>query len=141
MIHRSLDIACSILILLSLPGTIELAMITFAGVFRLRDRTPKATAAKICSLAIVVPAHDEAATIVRCVSSIAACTQPDSLNTQIVVIADNCTDATADLARGGRARVLERFDTAHRGKGFALKFAFQILLSEGFDAVMVVDAD
>jgi len=141
MIHRQLEIVCTILVLLTLPGTIELAMITFAGMLRLRARLPKVAAAKIDKLAIVVPAHDEAAAIVRCVRSIAAGTLPDSLETQIVVIADNCTDATAHLARGAGARAIERNDSAHRGKGFALKFAFQILLSEGFDAVMVVDAD
>src|SRR5271156_3379381 len=106
MIHLQLEIACSILVLLTLPGTIELAMITFAGMLRLRDRPPTTTA-KIGKLAIVVPAHDEAAAIVRCVRSI-ACVQPDSVETQIVVVADNCTDATADLARGAGARVLER---------------------------------
>src|SRR5271154_143433 len=140
MIHLQLEIACTILDLLTLPGTIELALITFAGMLRLRDRPPT-TGAKIGKLAIVVPAHDEAAAIVRCVRSIAACVQPDSVETQIVVVADNCTDATADLARGAGARVLERTDSEHRGKGFALKFAFKILLSEGFDAVLVIDAD
>ena len=140
MIHLQLEIACSILVLLTLPGTIELAMITFAGMLRLRDR-PQTATAKIGKLAIVVPAHDEAAAIVRCVRSIAACVRPDSLETQIVVVADNCTDATADLARGAGARVIERSDSEHRGKGFALKFAFRILLSEGFDAVLVIDAD
>src|ERR1700685_1800756 len=109
MIHLQLEIACTILVLLTLPGTIELALITFAGMLRLRDRPPTTTA-KIGKVAIVVPAHDEAAAIVRCVRSIAVCVQPDSLETQIVVVADNCTDATADLARGAGARVLERED-------------------------------
>ena len=70
-----------------------------------------------------------------------ACTPPDSLDTEIVVVADNCTDATANLARGANARVLERSDSEQRGKGFALRFAFRILLGEGFDAVLVIDAD
>jgi len=57
------------------------------------------------------------------------------------VIADNCTDATATLAWSAGARVILRFDTNRRGKGFALQDAFAKLLTEGFDAIAVVDAD
>jgi cellulose synthase/poly-beta-1,6-N-acetylglucosamine synthase-like glycosyltransferase len=141
MIHWQLMIASSILILLTLPGTIELAMVTFAAMLPSRDRLPKTIGTTIAKLAIVIPAHNEAAAIVRCVRSISACTPPDSVETQIVVVADNCTDATAELACGANARVLVRSDCAKRGKGFALQYAFQILLDEGFDAVFVVDAD
>lgn len=141
MIHWQLVIATSVLILLTLPGTLELAMITFAGILPSRDRLPKGTVTRIAKVAVVVPAHNEAAAIVRCVRSISACTLPDSVELQIVVVADNCTDATAELARGANARVLVRSDSAKRGKGFALQYAFQILLDEGFDAVLVIDAD
>jgi cellulose synthase/poly-beta-1,6-N-acetylglucosamine synthase-like glycosyltransferase len=141
MIHWHLLIATSILILLTLPGTIELAIITFAGILPARDRMPEGTVTSIAKLAIVIPAHNEAAEIVRCVHSAARCTPPDLLDTEIVVVADNCTDATADLARVAGARVLVRTDAARPGKGFALKFAFGILLNEGFDAVLVIDAD
>ena len=106
MIHWQLLIATSILILLTLPGTIELAMITFAGILPARDRQPKGTVTNIAKLAIVIPAHNEAAEIVRSVHSVARCTPPDLLDTEIVVVADNCTDATADLARVAGARVL-----------------------------------
>jgi cellulose synthase/poly-beta-1,6-N-acetylglucosamine synthase-like glycosyltransferase len=141
MIHWQLVIASSLLILLTLPGTIELAMITLAGMMPLRDRLSQRVGTTIGKLAIVIPAHNEAAVIMRCVRSLGACMLPDSVYTQIVVVADNCTDTTADLARGANARVLVRSDCASRGKGFALKFAFRILLDEGFDAVLVVDAD
>lgn len=141
MIHWQLEIAATLLVLLTLPGTFELAMLTFAGMLPSRERAPKTPAAKLDKLAIVIPAHNEAAAIVRCVRSVAACTMPDSLEAAILVVADNCTDATAELARRANARVLERSDSTQRGKGFALKFAFQILLDEGFDAVLVVDAD
>jgi cellulose synthase/poly-beta-1,6-N-acetylglucosamine synthase-like glycosyltransferase len=139
MIHWLSVIACSILALVTLPGTIELAMITFAGILPPRDR--KGSDTDIAKLAVVVPAHNEAAVIVRCLRSVAMCAPPDSIDTEIVVVADNCNDATADLARGANSRVLERSDSAQRGKGFALEFAFQVLLSEGFDVVLVIDAD
>ncbi len=141
MIHWQLMIASWILVLLTLPGTVELAMLTFAAMLRSRDRLPTSIGTTIAKFAVVIPAHNEAAAIVRCVRSISACTPPDSVETQIVVVADNCTDATAELARAADARVLVRTDSAKRGKGFALQYAFQILLDEGFDAVFVVDAD
>src|ERR1700683_4785841 len=102
MIHWPSMIACSILALVTLPGTIELAMITFAGILPPRDR--KGSDTNIAKLAVVVPAHNEAAVIVRCLRSIAMCAPPDSLDTEIVVVADNCTDATAECARGANAR-------------------------------------
>jgi cellulose synthase/poly-beta-1,6-N-acetylglucosamine synthase-like glycosyltransferase len=139
MVHWQTVIA-SVIVLLTLPGTVELALVTFAGILPSSERQPKSTAT-ISKLAVIIPAHDEAGTIVRCIRSIAACALPKSLDTQIVVVADNCTDATADLARAYGARVLVRSDPTRRGKGFALKFAFQILIDEGCDAIMVVDAD
>jgi len=139
MIHWQPVIA-SVLVLLTLPGTIELALVTFAGILPPSKHKQQPTV-KIAKLAVVIPAHDEAGTIARCVQSIAACVVPDSLETQVVVVADNCTDATADYARTAGARVLVRTDPARRAKGFALEFAFQILIDEGFDAVVVIDAD
>ena len=139
MIHWQPVIA-SVLVLLTLPGTIELALVTFAGILPSSKRKQQPSV-KVAKLAVVIPAHDEAGTIARCVHSIAACAVPDSLETQVVVVADNCTDATADYARTAGARVLVRTDPARRAKGFALEFAFQILIDEGFDAVVVIDAD
>jgi cellulose synthase/poly-beta-1,6-N-acetylglucosamine synthase-like glycosyltransferase len=141
MIHLQLMIVCAVLVLITLPGTVELALVTIAGILPPSDRSVKRRATKVTKLAIAIPAHNEAGAIGRCVRSVAACPIPDSLEIQIVVVADNCTDATADLARASGAQALVRSDPSHRGKGFALKFAFETLLSEGFDAVLVVDAD
>jgi cellulose synthase/poly-beta-1,6-N-acetylglucosamine synthase-like glycosyltransferase len=59
-----------------------------------------------------------------------------------VVVADNCTDRTADLARSYGVLVMERRDPEQRGKGYALNFAFQASRARGFaNAVVVVDAD
>jgi cellulose synthase/poly-beta-1,6-N-acetylglucosamine synthase-like glycosyltransferase len=89
----------------------------------------------------VVPAHDEAGGIAQTVASLRAVDYPSELF-NVVVVADNCTDATADLARSAGATVLVRQDAEKRGKGYALEHAFERLLSEGWmDAVVVVDAD
>ena len=61
---------------------------------------------------------------------------------RVLVVADNCTDSTAALARAAGAEVLERDDTERRGKGYALDFAFHASQAHGWaDAVVVVDAD
>jgi len=126
---------------LTLPGTVELAALTVAGLLPRRARTKVGDVRRIKKLAVVVPAHDEATLIGRCLRSIATCVRPDSAETAVVVVADNCTDATACIASDAGARVLVRSDPAQRGKGFALQFAFQRLLEERYDAVLVIDAD
>src|ERR1700722_6182567 len=90
---------------------------------------------------VIVPAHNEAAVIERTVSSLRKIDWPQD-RFRILVIADNCTDVTAVLARQAGAVVLERHDANLRGKGYALNFAFQSSREQGFaDALVVVDAD
>ncbi len=89
----------------------------------------------------IVPAHDEATGIGRTVESLLGVDYPRELF-EVVVVADNCKDDTAALARAAGARVLERFDDTRRGKGYALAHAFEACIAEGrVDAVVVVDAD
>jgi len=90
---------------------------------------------------IVVPAHDEAAGIAAVVASLLRIDWPDD-RLRVLVVADNCTDATAALARAAGAEVLERTDPLLRGKGHALAFAFADSRAACWaDAVVVVDAD
>ncbi|NUS97256.1 MAG: glycosyltransferase [Gemmatimonadaceae bacterium] len=90
---------------------------------------------------VIVPAHDEEAGIAETVRSLLAIAYPPE-RFRVIVVADNCTDATAERARSAGARVMERVDPVHRGKGYALAAAFDASASEGFaDAVVVVDAD
>lgn len=90
---------------------------------------------------IVVPAHDEAAGIERTIASLRAIDWPQA-RFRILVVADNCTDGTAALARAAGAQVLERHDETLRGKGYALAHGFaHSLAQERADAVVVVDAD
>lgn len=94
---------------------------------------------------IVIPAHDEESGIRSTVESCAAVDyDPDRF--AIVVVADNCTDATAAEARAAGARVVERFDAERRSKGYALEYVFEAVPdgrpdSGAYDAVVVIDAD
>ncbi|MHB8744039.1 MAG: glycosyltransferase family 2 protein [Sulfuricaulis sp.] len=90
---------------------------------------------------VIVPAHNEAEIIEGVVASLRKLDWPAD-GFRILVIADNCTDTTAALARAAGASVLERHDTQRRGKGYALEFAFQASQAHGWAyAVVVVDAD
>jgi hypothetical protein len=99
-------------------------------------------AARRLRFTVLVPAHDEQAGIGATLDSLARSDYPrDAWRT--VVIADNCSDRTAEYARSAGVDVWERVDPTRRGKGFALGWALQRLHAEhgGEDAVVVLDAD
>jgi 1,2-diacylglycerol 3-beta-glucosyltransferase len=90
---------------------------------------------------VVVPAHNEAGNIAKTVASLRAIDWPPELF-RVVVVADNCTDTTAAMARAAGATVIERHDPQRRGKGYALEYAFQFCKSATpRNAIVVVDAD
>ncbi len=90
---------------------------------------------------VIVPAHNEAAGITHTVASVLALDWPAD-RFRLLVVADNCTDATAEIARAAGATVLERQDPDRRGKGYALAHAFAASAADAAaDAVLVIDAD
>lgn len=131
------DAIAMLLLALCLPGSVYLALLTFAGSLPARRPAPGQLSGR---LAIVVPAHDEALGIRRTLDNLLALAAVDG-NTEVVVVADNCTDDTAAIAAGMGARVLQRDDPARRGKGYALDHAFTCLQPERHAAYLVIDAD
>lgn len=91
-------------------------------------------------LLVLVPAHDEEDMIADCVRSLLDADYPADLR-RVVVVADNCSDATAQVARDCGAEALERTDTVLRGKPRALAWALEQLPVDAFDAAIIVDAD
>ncbi len=90
---------------------------------------------------VIVPAHNEAVGIAHTVTSLRRLDWPAE-RFRVIVIADNCTDDTARVARDAGATVLERHDADNRGKGYALAHVFSWSRAEQkADAVVVVDAD
>jgi cellulose synthase/poly-beta-1,6-N-acetylglucosamine synthase-like glycosyltransferase len=89
-------------------------------------------------LAVLIPAHNEAAGIGQTLETI-----KPQLRSQdaLVVIADNCTDDTAAVARSHGATVIERFDDQNRGKGYALDFGLTHLKAQPPQVVAFLDAD
>lgn len=94
--------------------------------------------------AILIAARNEEAVLPHLLASIRAQDYPTELITTYVV-ADNCTDRTAEVARSGGARVFCRFNKTQIGKGYALNFLLgQIDGNEGldrYDAFLIFDAD
>jgi 1,2-diacylglycerol 3-beta-glucosyltransferase len=106
-----------------------------------RRRPAPAGPAILPRITVVVPAHDEESGIADTVFSLLSVDYPRE-RFRVLVVADNCTDGTAERARRAGARVLVRRDPERRGKGHALAFAFERSLADGWaDAVAVVDAD
>jgi cellulose synthase/poly-beta-1,6-N-acetylglucosamine synthase-like glycosyltransferase len=96
--------------------------------------TPSAPAA----FAVLVPAHNEALTIADTLASIVAQLTPAD---RVLVVADNCTDATASVAHAAGAEVIERQDAERRGKGYALAYGLHHLAANPPQIVIIIDAD
>jgi cellulose synthase/poly-beta-1,6-N-acetylglucosamine synthase-like glycosyltransferase len=88
--------------------------------------------------AIILPAHNEEQVIEGTLQGLTGIA-PHQFD--IVVVADNCSDRTAALARRYPVTVIEREDDRRRGKGFALAFAREWLRREPPAAVIVLDSD
>ncbi len=102
---------------------------------------PEISAAPATRFAILLPAHNEAAVIVRTIEHLQALNYPADLY-QIHVVADHCTDETVSLARQAGATVHERDEGPRSGKGAALQWLLErVLADESIQAVAVFDAD
>jgi cellulose synthase/poly-beta-1,6-N-acetylglucosamine synthase-like glycosyltransferase len=131
-VTQVLAIALAPLILLTFCFAVELF-------FGIRPLAQWPTAEQLHPTSVViVPAHDEEA-IIR--ARLAALKSATNGITRILVVADNCRDSTATIARELGVEVAERFDADRRGKGFALDFARSSLQSNPVDVVLIVDAD
>ncbi len=91
---------------------------------------------------ILVPAHNEEHLLPETLANLNQLDYPSALYS-VHVVADNCTDQTAEVARHGGAVVHERTNDAQRGKGYALQWLLQRLwqADEPHDAVLILDAD
>lgn len=134
-----------VLALSLVPWFALMALVTAAALAgRLGRRRPVPGAEGTSRFLVVVPAHDEEGVIAVTVRSCLALDY-DPASFQVVVIADNCTDGTAEAARAAGAHVEVRFDPDRKSKGFALEDFFRAAGSNPairpFDAYVLVDAD
>ncbi|MBA4313276.1 MAG: hypothetical protein C0417_11680 [Chlorobiaceae bacterium] len=92
--------------------------------------------------AIVIPAHNEENSITPTIESLLKIDYPRDLF-DIIVVADNCTDRTYEIASKLGVTALKRDDKTKRGKGYALRWCFDIILgpSYNYEAIAIIDAD
>ena len=107
-------------------------------------KMPKHKETSLHKFAILISARNEENVVGTLIDSIKAQDYPSELITTVLV-ADNCTDKTAEVARAHGAVVYERFDSVNIGKGYALDFVLKKLSADfgddAFDAFIVFDAD
>lgn len=128
------------LVLVPAAGLVLYDLALAVHAMRRRPAPPAPEVPSDLRFALVMPAHNEAASIS---DALAACARLDfpAAQFELVVVADNCDDDTAAVVRDHGVRCLERHDTGRRGKGYALRFGFDTLMQEEFDAFVVLDAD
>ena len=89
-------------------------------------------------VAVLLPAHNEAS----CISATIETLLPQLTDQdRLVVIADNCSDETAEIARGFGATVIERIDPVLMGKGYALDYGLRFIETDPPAVVVMADAD
>jgi cellulose synthase/poly-beta-1,6-N-acetylglucosamine synthase-like glycosyltransferase len=126
----------AIALFLAIP-VVTLFLECIAAFFYFRRNTEKLTQATP-RLAVLVPAHDEESGIRLVLEGML----PQlSGQDRLVVIADNCSDGTAAIARNVGAMVIERQDSTRRGKGYALDYGMKFLADDPPEVVVLVDAD
>lgn len=104
----------------------------------IRKKTVSADRGTPSTSAIIIPAHNEAAVIEATLESLLPQTTADDI---VIVVADNCTDNTAEIARKFPINVVERSSEKDRGKGFALAFGMKQLPVSSPEIIVIVDAD
>jgi cellulose synthase/poly-beta-1,6-N-acetylglucosamine synthase-like glycosyltransferase len=89
-------------------------------------------------VAVLVPAHNESSGLLPTLANIRNQLLPGD---RLLVVADNCSDDTATVAKAGGAEVVERNDPTKRGKGYALDWGVRHLSSNPPGIIIIVDAD
>ena len=114
--------------------------ISLCSLIKLKDKPLKIN--KKHKFMAIVPAHNEEMVIGNLIESLKNQTYDRSLY-DIYVIADNCTDDTANVAKEAGAIVYKRFDSVNKTKGYALNWFLQQKIKEDadYDAFLVFDAD
>lgn len=120
-----------------MPAFAFLALVVTAAAVGPPRRPPGSSRRR---LLVVIPAHDEETTIRRTVQSCLAISYDPALFS-VLVIADNCSDRTAAIARESGAQVHERTDDLRRSKGYAIEDLTRSDRIGGYDAVVIIDAD
>lgn len=131
-----LESALSLLTLVMLiPAIVFFIQVLMALPVHRHQPLPPSRRPDVC---LLIPAHNEADMIAHTLHTI----MPQlSEHDRLLVVADNCRDETASIARGMGAEVVERTSAEQRGKGYALDFGIGHITQDPREVVIVIDAD
>lgn len=130
--------------IIALP-VMYLCLVSFSAIIRARARKKRAPvfSPPFAHFAVLIPAHNESGILHTLLESLAALHYARDCYA-VYVVADNCTDTTAEVARASAGvNVYERFNEQMRGKGFALRWLLERLENDHltYDAYIILDAD
>lgn len=116
----------------------------FYAFYSLAKKPKEYRASKLNSYAVIISARNESKVVGNLIESIKKQNYPGEL-VDVYVVADNCTDNTAEVAKEAGAIVYERSNMMQRGKGYALDYIFKIIQAsdnrDKYDGYFVFDAD
>ncbi|RFO97997.1 glycosyl transferase [Rhodoferax lacus] len=144
MLSLAQTLLTALALALLLPCTVLLVQVLVAFVSRQTNPVPDADTAKVPTrVCILMPAHNEALGLEKILRALLPHL---NAHTRLLMVADNCSDNTADLARSIAAgqhpiEVVERQHAEMRGKGYALDFGVRHLEANPPDVVLILDAD
>jgi len=127
------------LLAVTLLVLLPVAVLFTEVLFAISNRSnPPAARGERLRLAVIMPAHNEASVIAAALQSV----RPQlEWTDRMLVVADNCSDETANIAIKEGAEVIVRNDLTHRGKGYALDFGVRHLRTDPTSVVIFLDAD
>ena len=132
---ESLLIAGAVIVLIL---CLVLAVESIAALFPIPSRHNAKERQEETKVTILIPAHNEEKVIHATLKQLSQALNPED---RVVVIADNCQDATGEIARAAGATVLERQNPNLKGKGYALNYGLNFLETDPPDVVVFLDAD
>lgn len=133
-----LDILTMVLTVFAWVLLLPVSVLTLQLLLARMPRSVSAATGRRPRLAVLMPAHNEAEGVAAPIAALRAQLAPGD---RVLVVADNCGDATAAVAAAAGAEVSERHDTQRRGKGYALDHGVRQLATDPPEVVVIVDAD
>jgi glycosyltransferase involved in cell wall biosynthesis len=126
-------------VVVAIPGAVTATHLTFLALASLFYRHPRlVSGAGRARFLVLIPAHNEEQVIGATLETIGADLRSGD---RILVVADHCTDRTAEIARAHGALVLERGDDEEPGRGPARQAGLAFAADLDWDAVVAIDAD
>lgn len=112
----------------------------WAFIYYFRKDNPCNKEVILKKIAIIIPAHNEEVIIGGLCENLKKINYGKELY-DIYFVADNCSDNTTKICSENGFKVLERRDETKKGKGYAIKYAFDNVPLDHYDAALIIDAD